>query len=55
MRGDWKLVPIKSNSAVYSTYSTAFQSQDQKAAFTPVYRQLLEGTKPHIGNQPMQG
>ncbi len=35
MKGDWKLVPIKSNSAVYSIYSTAFQSLDQKAVLHP--------------------
>lgn len=34
MRGDWKFIPIKSNSAVYSIYSTAFQSYDQKTVFT---------------------
>lgn len=55
MRGDRKLEPIKSNSAVYSIYSTAFRSKDQKAVLLHLLcRQLLEGSKPHIGNQPMQ-
>lgn len=54
MIGDWKFTPIKSNSAVYSTYSTAFQPIDQKAVLHLLYRQLLEGAKPHISHQLMQ-
>lgn len=44
MRGDRKLEPIKSNSAVYSIYSTAFRSKDQKAVrFTSVMQTTFRG------------